>query len=149
MTVTWQDIAAITETRDGKRAWRDGRTRAWHIPSPTGGTLQAEVTLRPRWCDIAVDRIRTTDRDQVRAGPWFEQHIWPYVHRALRARKTGSGLLPAGRTFACATPVERAAVPELLAAWLDAELGWGVRADDQWPEFAPHNVIPGPAGDYA
>jgi hypothetical protein len=146
---TWQDVVAVAEARGGKRAWCDGRTRCWHIPSPTGGTFTAEVTLRPRWCDIAIDRIRTTDRDQARAEPWFEEHIWPHVSESVRARGTGSGLLPAGRTFACATPVERAAVPQLLAVWLDAELGWGLAADDQWPKSAPHTVIPGPEGDYA
>ena len=148
MSVTWQDIAAIIEARSGKRASVGGAMRGWRVPSPTGGTFAVEVTLRPRWCIIAVDRWRTTDRDETRSGPWFEEHIWPHVHQALKASRKGWGLLPAGHTMSSASPLDRAIIPELLAAWMDAELSWGIAADDQWPDFAPHKVIPGPQGEY-
>jgi len=136
MTVTWQDITAITEARGGTRAWQDGSTRAWYFPSPTGGTFSAEVTLCPRWCSVAVDRIRTTDRDEARSQRWFEQHAWPLVDRALKARhKTrprDRGFLPSGGgAFASASPLDRADVPGLLAAWIDAELGWGLPCDPE------------------
>ena len=148
MTVTWQDIAAITEARGGKPGWRSGSTRCWYIPSPTGGTFTAEVTLCPRWCSAGIDRWRTTDRDESRSEPWFKQHVWPLVDAALLVKRGGWGTLPSGHTMSSASPLERAAVPELLAAWIDAELAWGIAADDQWPEFAPHKVIPGPQGNY-
>lgn len=148
MTATWQDITAIISQHDGEPTFRSGSYRGWRIPSPTGGTLLAEVTLRPRWCYIAVDRWRTTDRDEARSGPWFEEHIWPHVDQALKASRGRWGTLPCGHTFSSADPLERAIVPELLTAWIDAELTWGIPADDQWPRSAPHKVIPGPQGEY-
>jgi hypothetical protein len=148
VTITWQDIAAIVSARKAVPGWRYGSRRGWYIPSPTGGSFSAEVTLRPRWCEIVVDRWRTTDRDERRSGPWFEQHIWPAVDAALLAKRGGWGMLPAGHTLASASPLHRDAIPELLTAWIDAELAWGIDADQQWPEFAPHKVVPGPQGNY-
>lgn len=148
MTVTWQDIDAIIGAHGGSPGSRGGYLRSWRIPSPTGGTLLVEVTLRPRWCSIAIDRWRTTDRDETRSQPWFEEHIWPHVDQALQAKRTGWGTMPSGHTFSSAGPLERAVVPQLLAAWIDAELTWGINADDQWPHHAPHKVIPGPRGEY-
>ena len=148
MTVTWQDITAIIETRGGKPGFRNGTYRGWRIPSPAGGTLLVEVLLRPRWCSIAIDRWRTTDRDETKSEPWFREHIWPHVDRALQAKRGSWGTLPCGHTFSSAGPLERDVVPGLLAAWIDAEFTWGIAADDQWPDFAPHKVIPGPLGEY-
>lgn len=131
--VTWPDIAAVIELRGGCRIplSHRGYRRAWHVPSPTGGRLQVNVTLNPRWCTIGVDRIFTTVRDASRADPWFEANIWPHVKQAMRARPARyTGSLPEGASaFAYARPLERAEVPGLLAAWLDAEMTWGLPRD--------------------
>lgn len=148
MTVTWRDVDAIIEALNGEPGFRNGSTRGWRIPSPTGGTLLVEVDLQPRWCSITVDRWRTTDRDEAKSGPWFERHVWPHVDRALQVKRRGWGTMPCGREFSSASPVERSAVPEVLASWLDAEVTWGVAADSQWPQSAPHKVIPGPLGEF-
>ena len=135
MTVTWQDITAIIEARGGVPGFRNGTYRGWRIPSPGGGTILAEVLLRPRWCSIAIDRWRTTDRDETKSEPWFREHIWPHVDQALQAKRGSWGTLPCGHTFSSAGPLERDVVPGLLAAWIDAEFTWGIAADDQWPDF--------------
>jgi hypothetical protein len=133
-TTTWDTVTALIEGRGGKRRFRNGPHRGWDVPSPTGGTFSVEVTLRPRWCSVAIDRIRTTDRREDVAKPWLEEHIWPYVNDALLRRKRvgGYGILPSGHTYAGATPIDRCDVPAVLAAWIDAEMTWGLSEEEQW-----------------
>jgi hypothetical protein len=126
--VTWADVDSLMTERWS--AWRTGRfgaMRSYRVPSPAGGTMLVEVTLRPRWCSIAVDRWRTTDRDEALARPWLEANVWPIVCRSHDAKKTGSGVLPSGNpTITSAYPVDRQYVLALLTAWIDAELTWGL-----------------------
>ncbi len=130
MTTTWTDIAAVLEARGGKLRLRSGNQRAWRVPHPTGGTFQVEVTLRPRWCSLSVDRWYTTSREKDLAGPWFETHVWPFVNEALR-RHDGFGCLPSGGpTFTAASPLQRGDLLEVLEPWIDAELAWGVPRDE-------------------
>jgi hypothetical protein len=121
----WPTIRTLLESFGGQRGWRNGSCRAWYVPSPTGGTFTVEVTLRPRWCSLAIDRWRTTDRDLERAEPWFTEHVWPLVQAAIGVRH-GWGSLPGGKTFAAATPVERKDLLELIQAWVPQELTWGL-----------------------
>lgn len=128
--VTWSSIQELLADRYGAcRRWRNGNNWGWWVPTPCGGHLTVEVTLRRRWCSIAVDRWHTTDRDKVLAEPWFKEHIWPYVKAACESRRTrqrgGYGVLPSGGpTWTSAHPIDRADLPEALTAWIDAELTW-------------------------
>ncbi len=135
-SVTWATIEALIADRwNGQRTIRSGSTRYYRVPAPTGGTFGVEVTLRRRWCSLTVDRWRTTDRDTGKAQPWFKEHIWPYVYRACRARRTGYGILPNGSTIATAYPIDRADLPDALTAWVDQELLWGVPREDATAEL--------------
>ena len=139
------------------RDYRDPRRKAgfpqWHLPrladpepcrrnAPRRSSSTPALVLH-RHRPLAHHRPR---RNQVE--PWFREHIWPHVDRALQAKRGSWGTLPCGHTFSSAGPLERDVVPGLLAAWIDAEFTWGIAADDQWPDFAPHKVIPGPLGEY-
>jgi len=122
----WRAVAELLEGLGGQAAIRRGRRRTWHVPSPTGGSFAVEVTLRPHWCTIAVDRYRTTDRSPA-AREWFEEHVWPHVRAGCVARRTGYGCLPTGAgAWSSATPLDRAVLLEVLAAWVTEELTWGV-----------------------
>jgi len=56
-SVTWATIEALIADRwNGQRTSRSGSTRYYRVPAPTGGTFLVEVTLRPRWCSLTVDR---------------------------------------------------------------------------------------------
>jgi hypothetical protein len=124
----WRAIDTLMRDRwTGRPAWRYGRTRAWYVPSPTGGTMTVEITLRPRWCSISIDRWRTTDRAEAVSRTWLQTHAWPLVEAALKANRTGYGVLPTGgATFASAHPIDRKDVLDLLTRWVDAELTWGL-----------------------
>ena len=123
----WEDIAAVLEARGRQLCSRDGSLRCWAVPSPTGGTFRVEVTLRPRWCSAAIDRWNTTDRAREPSRAWHQAHTWPVVRQAI-TQHGGHGDLPSGgRTFDCARPLPREALTGLLAEWVDAELGWGVK----------------------
>lgn len=128
--VDWQAVKALLDGLGGKAAGRNGSTRYWRVPSPTSGTFTVEVTLRPRWCSIAIDRWRTTDRRREPSEAWFKTHIWPHVHEAVKTRR-GYGVLPSGGgTFASATPIDRAVLLDLLDAWVRQELTWGLSHDE-------------------
>lgn len=126
MTTTWHDLAALVDRHGGRPCARHGNTRHWRVPHPSGGWLTLEITLRPRWCSIAVDRWHTADRDRAVAEPWFREHVWPLVDSACRARRAcGYGVLPTGgATFTSAHPIDRDKAPTLIEAWLTAELSW-------------------------
>jgi hypothetical protein len=147
--VTWAEIEPVLREYRGARVWSEASSRCWYVPSPTGGTFSCEVALRTRWCTIRIDRWRTTDRMPL-ASAWMEAHLWPYVDAALerRGRRSDTGFLPSGRVYAVATPVDRCDVLGMLAVWLEKEMQWGLPADDQWPDCAPHDVVPGPMGNY-
>jgi hypothetical protein len=123
---TWADLETMMADRYGGRyRWRNGSNRAWWVPCTYGGHLTVEVTLRRRWCSLAIDRWHTTDRDPAVSKPWLEAHIWPKVQAALARRKPrGWGVLPAGATFAAARPVDREELVDVLTLWVDAELIW-------------------------
>jgi len=129
--LTWPALDATLRAQFNARLrQRAGRYRAWFVPMPwaAGGTLTVEVTLRVRWCAIAVDRIRTTNRP-AEARAWFEAHVWPVVRAACRARGgRGFGFLPGGPIFAQASPVPRDDVLAVLLPWLTLELtSWAER----------------------
>lgn len=130
--VTWETIENTVKRRwNGTRKHRNGTERGFSVPSPTGGHLTLEVTLRPRWCALAVDRWRTTNRREEPSQAWFEKHAWPLVHKAHKARRVGAGFLPSGGgAFASAHPLERSDLLELMIAWVDAELTWGQPKDE-------------------
>jgi hypothetical protein len=133
--VDWHSVAAVLEGFGAARAGRSGRTRFWHVPSPRGGPrrrgyFQVEVTLRPRWCAIAVDRWHTTDRVAEPSEAWFTEHVWPHVQQAVKTRG-GCGFLPSGGgAFAWASPLDRAVLLDVLTAWVAEELTWGVSRDE-------------------
>lgn len=132
MTTSWTDVESlISERWAGRRRGRSGSSRFYRVPSPTGGEFLVEVTLRPRWCALAVDRWRTTDRTDEPSSSWFESHVWPVVRQATAARGNGrSGFLPSGGgAWAYASPIERAALLDVLTAWVDQELAWGMPRD--------------------
>lgn len=128
MTVTWQTIeATLTDRFAARRRWRHGNNRGWSVPTPlyTAGYLTVEVTLRPRWCSLAVDRWHTSNRDPDIARPWLEANVWPYVHEACNRRRSGYGTLPSGGpTFSSAHPIDRAVLLDVLVPWVEAELTW-------------------------
>ncbi|MEU6725560.1 hypothetical protein ABZ917_17780 [Nonomuraea wenchangensis] len=126
--VDWTAIEGTVKQRwNGERTYRNGSQRGFGIPSPTGGHFVLEVTLRPRWCSLAVDRWRTTDRRMEPSQAWFEEHAWPVVRKAFKARRVGAGFLPSGGgAFASASPIERRDLLDLMVAWVDAELTWGI-----------------------
>lgn len=129
---TWAEIDDLAQQRwAGQPGGRRGSERWWKVPSPTGGYLRLEVTLRRRWCSLAVDRWPTTDRTEEPSTTWFQENVWPAVQSATAERRTGYGLLPSGGgAFACATPIERSALVDILTAWIDQELTWGVPRDE-------------------
>jgi hypothetical protein len=127
MMTTWAAIETmLTERFGATRRWRNGSSRAWLVPMPTRGRLTVEVTLRPRWCSLAIDRWHTTDRDPLVAEPWLEEHVWPAVEAACkdRGRHGGYGTLPSGQTFASAHPIDRADLLDVLTPWIERELTW-------------------------
>lgn len=129
---TWIEVESLITNRwGGRRHGRSGSSRFYRVPSPTGGELLAEVTLRPRWCALAVDRWITTDRTDEPSSSWFESHVWPAVRRAAAARGNGrSGFLPSGGgAWSYASPIERADLVDVLTAWVDQELTWGIPQD--------------------
>ncbi|WP_433364227.1 hypothetical protein [Streptosporangium sp. CA-115845] len=128
--VSWEVIEETVKQRwGGERKHRNARERGYSIPSPTGGHMTLEVKLRPRWCSLAVDRWRTTDRQEEPSRAWFEEHAWPVVQKAVR-EKAGAGHLPGGGgSFSSASPINRSDLLDLLIAWVDAELTWGKPAD--------------------
>jgi hypothetical protein len=127
--VTWQDIGAIIESRGGAYGGAiRGSRRWWSIPAPGGGELIAGVTLRPRWCGIDLDRICAGIRGNPAARPWLEEHIWPHVANPGKGGYPVQRSLPGGGVFTWAYPLDRAAVPGLLAAWLDMELACYAKA---------------------
>jgi hypothetical protein len=129
---SWEDVADVLAKRGGTPIYRYGNRRSWRIPSPTGGSFEVEVTLRPRWCAVAVDRWPTTGRIARFPAAWFEANAWPLVRRALDAKGNRSlGFLPVG-TGPCssASPIDRNDVLELLAGWVDHELLWGVPREE-------------------
>lgn len=131
MTATWADVEAAIKERDGRERFREARHRIYYVPSPTGGTFSVEVTLRPRWCSLAVDRWRTTDRVEESATVWFEANVWPHVREAcgLSGR---SGVLPTGGgSYASAHPIERTVLLPVVTAWIGAELTWGLPPTDR------------------
>ena len=107
MNATWDDIEAAVKERDGTERFREAGHRIYYMPSPTGGTFSVEVALNPRWCSVAIDRWRTTDRDQDRSAPWFEANVWPHVMEACRLRRGKSNVLPSGPCYAEARPSPR------------------------------------------
>lgn len=118
-------VDTIAKRWNGEPRSRNGSQRTFGIPSPTGGHLSLEITLRRRWCSLSVDRWATTDRVEEPSQAWFEQHVWPMVHKAVMSR-AGGGFLPSGGgAYACAHPIERADLLDLMIAWVDAELTWG------------------------
>lgn len=129
--VTWKTIEeTITSRWNGRISYRSRSRRHYEVPSPTGGHLTVEVTLKPRWCALALDRWRTTDREPEVAKEWLEEHVWPIVTRAHDRKKTGSGFLPGGgATFSSAEPIERPDLLEVIVAWVGAELTWGQPKD--------------------
>jgi len=137
--VEWPTIAELLEGLGGQPQRRPGRRpgirRSWRIPSSTGGTFLVEVTLRPRWCTITVDRWHTTDRDPTRAEPWLKAHVWPHVQEAA-SRRRGCGYLPTGRAaWSMASPLDRAGLLDVLADWTRQELTWGLdRQEMGWRE---------------
>lgn len=134
--VTWKTIEdTITDRWNGRLSYQSGSRRNYAIPSPTGGHLTLEITLRPRWCSLTVDRWATTDRCQEPSDSWLKEHVWPVVKEAVRQR-AGGGFLPSGGgTCAGAHPIERPHLLDLIVAWVDAELTWG----------QPRNVRPASA----
>lgn len=137
--VSWKTIEdTVRERWGGEPAHRNTRERGYLIPSPTGGHMTLEVTLRPRWCSLAVDRWRTTDRLEAPSKAWFEANVWPAVHKALKEKKTGAGFLPGGGgAFSSATPIDRSDLLDLLIAWVDAELTWGKPKEGRNPGSRP------------
>lgn len=130
MTVTWKDIeTTLTERFGATRRWRRGNARGWNVPMNAAGSrpgyLTVEVTLRPRWCSLTIDRWHTTDRDPDVASPWLERHVWPAVDAALETSRYRVGIFPAGPTYANASPVDRAGLLDVLVPWVEAERGWG------------------------
>lgn len=124
--VTWAAVSDLLRDRYRARPrGRYGNDRHWTVPVRDRETLTVEVTLRPRWCSLAVDRWNTTDRDPDIARPWLEANIWPAVRAASRARPgTWAGFLPGGLVYASADPVHRADVLDVLALWVTQELRW-------------------------
>ncbi|WP_326646613.1 hypothetical protein OG884_18480 [Streptosporangium sp. NBC_01755] len=129
--VSWEAIEETVRQRwGGSLRYRNSRERFYGIPSPAGGHMTLEVTLRPRWCSLAVDRWRTTDRHEEPSQAWFEEHAWPVVQKAYKEKRTGYGALPGGGgSFSSASPIDRSDLLDLLIAWVDAELVWGKPAD--------------------
>ncbi|WP_432836156.1 hypothetical protein [Dactylosporangium sp. CA-092794] len=125
---TWTAIEDMIRDRWG--GWPDGRegnTRSYRVLSPTGGTLLVKVTLGRRWCSLAVDRWRTTDRRTEPSEAWFRQHVWPLVEAASQVRRRGWSILPTGGgDYASASPLDRAVIADLAEAWISHELTWGL-----------------------
>ncbi len=95
------------------------------MPARHGGTFRVEVTLRPRWCSISVDRWHTTGRPTGASEAWFREHIWPAVEAAHQARHSGCGFLPSGGgAFASADPLARDELLDVLRLWVEAESMW-------------------------
>jgi hypothetical protein len=100
------------------------------VPSPTGGTFSVEVNLQPRWCGLAIDRWRTTDRAEEPSRAWFKENVWPAVMNC--GKRTGYGHMPSGGgAYAGAYPIDRSALLDVLTAWVDQELTWGVPRESE------------------
>lgn len=126
---TWTEIEQlVTDRWHGHRRYQDApHRRGYDIPSPTGGTFLIEVTLRPRWCALAIDRWRTTDRSDQPSGAWLAEHVWPVVEAACAKNRRHYGVLPTGGgCYSSAHPIERADLLPVLTAWVDQELTWGL-----------------------
>lgn len=123
---SWDQIETVISERAGTRTRRWGSHREYRVPSPTGGTFLVEINLNPRWCSLTIDRWRTTHRDEARARPWLKANVWPAVSRATEVRRTWGTMPGGGPTTSTATPIDRADLLDVLAAWVDAELTWGV-----------------------
>jgi hypothetical protein len=120
--VSWPVIAEHLEALGARLGVRAGGDRIWHVPHPSGGTFAVEITLRPRWCSLAVDRWRTTDRPE-EARQWFEANVWPAV------APNRAGVLPSGNpTYSSAHPIARGDLLEVLDAWVAQELLWSTSA---------------------
>jgi hypothetical protein len=113
------DIDKLLKKRFGAQPEnKKGTERRWRIDSPTGGYFTVEVTLKPRWCSIAVDRWNTTDRAKEPADTWFRGNVWPHI-------KWGS-LPGGGGCYTSAFRLERSMVSSILSAWVEQELTWGI-----------------------
>ncbi|MEZ5116167.1 MAG: hypothetical protein R2737_07855 [Candidatus Nanopelagicales bacterium] len=131
---TWADLeAAITAATGqppehrtlGRSSWREYR-----VPHPSGGSFSVEVTLRPRYSAVAVDRWWTTSRPP-EADAWFEATLWPLVRTATEARSGDRcGWLPAGDVFAFADPVLTTDLHAVLTTWLAQEMAWAYDPED-------------------
>jgi hypothetical protein len=127
----WGAVEELLEGLGGRpAAVRSGRARIWHVPSPTGGSFAVEVTLARRWCVVAVDRYRTTDRVDEPADAWFQEHVWPHVRTACTASNRAGFLPTGGGAWASASPLDRAVLLEVLAAWVTQELTWGLAREE-------------------
>lgn len=134
---TWAAITALIERHGGRCTDRNGTTRYFRVPSPTGGTFLVEVTLRPRWCTVTIDRWRTTDLDERRAAAWLREHVWPQVIRAQHDQGARYAWLPnGGPTINTARPIDRCDLLDVLAAWVAVELEWGIPAQPPTAESA-------------
>jgi len=124
---TWSAIEALMRDRwRGGRLGRAGRSRYYRVPVGGGRFFVVEITMRTRWCAIAVDRVDTRDRPADLAGPWFEQHVSPAVRRALvNAPQSIGSVIPTGRAgYALAYPIDRVDLVDALTAWVDVEIVW-------------------------
>lgn len=122
--VTWGHVDELLTGYRARLCERHRSHRAWRVPARTGGTFRVEVSLRPRWCSIAVDRWHTTDRP-AESEAWFREHVWPAVEAAHQVRRSGAGFLPSGGgAFTRAEPLARDELLDVLRRWVEAESMW-------------------------
>ncbi len=119
---TWHEIGELMERFGGGKPRRvQAGERHWQVPCPPG-YLRVEVTLRPKWCAVVIDRWHTKGRDPD-GQEWFKATLWPFVIAAVKRRRGGSNCLPSGNpTISQAFPIARDDLLTVLELWVAMEL---------------------------
>lgn len=139
------ELDAVVGRHGGSRRGRaDAAPLLYRLPGPISpdDATTLHVTVRPRWCAVAVHRplLEPLAADHPVRG-WIAAHVAPYVERARAARGRPSGWSVSGaREF---DPIDRHDLVELLEWWVPQEIAWTTAAPEP-VRCDPHRELPIP-----